>query len=86
SSYGSADGVNWTQVGSSQTISMAPTVYVGLAVVSGNASSLATTATFDSVSISSNAAADGGSTMPTALVQRLPGSHPGLFEPPNFLE
>jgi regulation of enolase protein 1 (concanavalin A-like superfamily) len=51
SSYTSLDGVNWTQRGS-QTISMAQTVYVGLAVNSGSASAAAT-ATFDHVSITS---------------------------------
>jgi hypothetical protein len=50
SSYTSPDGVNWTQRGTSQTILMAPNVYVGLAVNSGSASALAT-ATFDNVSI-----------------------------------
>jgi hypothetical protein len=52
SSYTSLDGVNWTQRGVSQTISMAQNVYVGLAVNSGSASALAT-ATFDNVSVSS---------------------------------
>jgi uncharacterized protein YceK len=51
SSYTSVDGVNWTQRGASQTISMAQNVYVGLAVNSGSSSALAT-ATFDNVSIS----------------------------------
>jgi hypothetical protein len=51
SSYTSADGVNWTPRGTSQTINMAQNVYVGLAVNSGSASALAT-ATFDNVSIS----------------------------------
>jgi RHS repeat-associated protein len=50
--YTSLDGVNWVQLGASQTISMAQSVYVGLAVNSGSNSALAT-ATFDSVSISS---------------------------------
>jgi hypothetical protein len=52
SSYASADGVNWTQVGTSQTITMGQTVYVGLAVTSGSTTSLAT-ATFDNVSVTS---------------------------------
>jgi len=52
-SYGSPDGVNWTQVGSSQTITMATNVEVGLAVDSGSTSSLVT-ATFDNVSVSSS--------------------------------
>ena len=42
------DGVNWTQLGTSQTISMATNVYVGLAVTSGSISALGT-ATFDDV-------------------------------------
>ena len=53
SSFVSMDGVNWTQLGTSQTINMAQNVYVGLAVTSGSTSSLAT-ATFDSVSVSSD--------------------------------
>src|SRR5207244_13004987 len=51
SSYASPDGVNWTQVGGSQTISMAQNVYVGLAL-SSNANTSLATATFDNVSIS----------------------------------
>jgi IPT/TIG domain len=52
SSYASADGVSWVQVGTSQTITMGQTVYVGLAVTSGSTTGLAT-ATFDKVSVSS---------------------------------
>jgi hypothetical protein len=44
--------VNWVQLGTSQTISMAQNVYVGLAVNSGSASARAT-ATFDNVSVTS---------------------------------
>jgi regulation of enolase protein 1 (concanavalin A-like superfamily) len=55
SMYGSTDGVNWAQLGSSQTVSMAQSVYVGLAVSNRTTSSLAT-ATFDGVSVSSAAA------------------------------
>ncbi len=44
------DGVNWTQVGSNQTINMGANVYIGLAVSSNNNSALAT-ATFDNVSV-----------------------------------
>src|SRR5467141_1788809 len=51
SMYGSADGVNWVALGTSQTVSMAQNVYVGLAVSNRTTSSLAT-ATFDSVSVS----------------------------------
>lgn len=47
--YRSPDGTNWTQLGSA-TITMASTVYVGLAVTSHNNSSLCT-ATFDNVSL-----------------------------------
>jgi hypothetical protein len=54
SSYSSADGVNWVQFGTSQTINMGQNVYIGLAVSSGSTSSLAT-ATFDNVSVSSTA-------------------------------
>jgi len=54
SSFASADGVNWTQLGSNQTISMAQSTYVGLAVNSGTTSSSAT-ARFDSVSVSPTA-------------------------------
>ena len=50
SGYGSSDGVNWVQLGASQTIAMAQNVYIGLAVSSGNTANLAT-ATFDNVSV-----------------------------------
>ena len=53
SGYISLDGASWTQVGSSQTISMAQSTYIGLAASSSSGSSLVTT-TFDSVSISSD--------------------------------
>ena len=48
--YRSPDGVSWTQIGSSQTITMAQNVFVGLAVNSGSTSAVATT-TFDNVSV-----------------------------------
>lgn len=48
--FGSADGLNWVQLGASQTVSMAQNVYLGLAVGSGNTTGLATAA-FDNVSI-----------------------------------
>ena len=54
SAYTSLNGLYWTQLGSTQTITMATDVYVGLAVSSQNNSSLAT-ATFDNVSVSSTA-------------------------------
>jgi hypothetical protein len=48
--YESADGSTWTQVGSSQTISMASTVYIGIAVTS-HSTSASTTAVVDHVTI-----------------------------------
>ena len=45
--YGSSDGINWTQIGST-TVAMAATAYSGLAVTSHNNSALCT-ATFDNV-------------------------------------
>jgi regulation of enolase protein 1 (concanavalin A-like superfamily) len=50
--YTSADGVNWVQVGTAQTITMAQNVYIGLAVSANdsNASNVLATATFDNVS------------------------------------
>jgi Pro-kumamolisin, activation domain len=53
--YASLDGANWSQIGTSQTVTMAQNVYVGLAV-SSNVGTLAT-ATFDNVSITTPAAA-----------------------------
>jgi hypothetical protein len=50
SSYVSPDGVTWTQLATSQTITMNQNVYVGLAVNSGNTTAQAT-ATFDNVSV-----------------------------------
>ena len=50
--YGSSDGVSWTQLGTSQTVTMAQSVYIGLAVSNRTTASLAT-ATFDSVSVNS---------------------------------
>jgi regulation of enolase protein 1 (concanavalin A-like superfamily) len=55
SGYGSPDGVNWTQIGATQTITMAQSVFIGLAVSSNTNSALAT-ATFDNVSVSTVAA------------------------------
>jgi len=47
----SANGSSWSQLGSSYTIAMAGTAYVGLAVTSHNTAAL-NTSTFDNVSIS----------------------------------
>jgi RHS repeat-associated protein len=54
SGYASSDGVNWVQVGTSQTITMAANVYIGLAV-SSDSNTVLETATFDNVSVSSTA-------------------------------
>jgi IPT/TIG domain len=55
SGYGSPDGVTWTQIGATQTIAMAQSVFIGLAVASDDNTKLAI-ATFDNVSISTVAA------------------------------
>jgi hypothetical protein len=47
--FESADGVNWTQVGTADTIAMGSTVYVGLAVTSHSTAASAM-CTFDNVS------------------------------------
>jgi RHS repeat-associated protein len=66
SGYVSPDGNNWTQMGSSETITMAQSVYIGLAVTSANTSALAT-ATFDNLSVST----------PTAAAPAIIGVFPG---------
>lgn len=48
--YRSANGVNWTQIGSTTTIAMNSTVYIGLAVTSHSSGNLNTT-TFSNVSV-----------------------------------
>ena len=53
SGYRSFDGMNWTQIGSTQTISMAQSVFIGLAADDNNNSALAT-AVLDGVSITSS--------------------------------
>src|SRR5208282_5475049 len=52
SGYYSSNGVDWVQVGSSQTINMAQSVYVGLALTCFSQSPLSS-ATIDSVSVNS---------------------------------
>jgi RHS repeat-associated protein len=52
-SFGSSDGASWTQIGASQTITMAQNVYFGLAVNSGISSLVS--ANFDNVSVNSAA-------------------------------
>jgi regulation of enolase protein 1 (concanavalin A-like superfamily) len=68
SSYVSADGVNWVQLGSPATITMAQNVYVGLAVGMRNGSGVAT-ATFDNVSVSSSPGSGSSSPVITSLSQ-----------------
>ena len=48
--YYAPDGVNWVQVGTTQTIPMAQNVYIGLSATSNSNTTLATV-TFDNVSI-----------------------------------
>jgi hypothetical protein len=55
SAFTSLDGVNWVSIGAPQTIAMGQNVYVGLALVANNSSTLAT-ATYDNVSVNSTAA------------------------------
>jgi glucose/arabinose dehydrogenase len=59
--YRSPDGSTWTAVGSAVTISMASTVYVGLAVTSHNSSALCT-ATFTNVSLTAGTSSSDFST------------------------
>ena len=66
SMYGSTTGVNWTLLGTSQTVSMAPSVYIGLAVSNRTTSSLAT-ATFDNVSLSTPAPPSPNFSLSTSL-------------------
>ncbi|MDB6138597.1 MAG: Calx-beta protein, partial [Verrucomicrobiaceae bacterium] len=51
SSYGSPDGATWTQLGTSQTVVLAPEVLAGIAV-SARSDGLLSTATFDNVTLS----------------------------------
>jgi len=55
--YRSADGVNWSQIGSPETIAMANDVYIGLAVTAHNDGTLCT-AEFDNVQISGQTPTD----------------------------
>jgi YD repeat-containing protein len=50
SAYISSNGTAWTQVGTSTTITMGQNAFIGLAVTSGNTTSIAS-ATFDNVSV-----------------------------------
>ncbi|HMC28502.1 MAG TPA: fibronectin type III domain-containing protein, partial [Verrucomicrobiae bacterium] len=64
SGYRSADGVNWTLIGST-TIALPSTLYVGLAVTSHHDGTLCT-ATFDNVTHTSSGGGGGTSGVPTA--------------------
>jgi len=62
--YGS-DGINWTPIGSAQTITMARTAKVGLCVTSHNASALCT-ATFSNVAVQFASATPAGVSLQAA--------------------
>jgi regulation of enolase protein 1 (concanavalin A-like superfamily) len=68
----SADGVTWVQVGTPRAINMTASVYVGLAVSSGQNPALAT-ATFDNVSLTPGAPSTPGS-LPTGWLNQDVGS------------
>src|SRR5215469_10812632 len=55
SAFSSYNGLTWAQIGTTQTISMAQNVYIGM-VVTNQSTSAAATATFDNVSVNSAAA------------------------------
>jgi hypothetical protein len=74
--YVSPDGVTWTLVGS-DTISMASTVYVGLAVTSHNNAALCA-ATFDGVTVNS------GTSAPPAVQITAPASGATFTAPANI--
>jgi RHS repeat-associated protein len=71
SGYISADGVYWTSMGSTQTITMAQNVYVGLVVNSAGTTGLAT-ANFDNVSVMA------GTPYPTPVVTSVTPSNAGF--------
>jgi regulation of enolase protein 1 (concanavalin A-like superfamily) len=72
----STDGASWSSMGS-QTIAMAGTVYVGLAVTSHNASA-ATTAVFDQLSVTPLAAGGGNQPPAITLTSPVPGGTYGV--------
>jgi len=71
--FRSSDGVTWTKIGSTATITMAGTIYAGLAVSSHKAGTL-TTATIDSVSITPVASLSAG--RPVTASSTAAGSSP----------
>ena len=66
--YRSSDGVTWTQVGSTITLSMGSTVYVGLAVTSHSSGNLCTSI-FSNVSVTTP-----DTTPPTVTINQAAGS------------
>ncbi len=79
SGYQSSDGVTWTLVGS-QTISLASSVYVGLAVTSTNTAALCA-ATFDNVTVSGSG---GGGNVPPTVNLTAPSSGASFTAPANI--
>jgi hypothetical protein len=77
--YRSADGVTWTQVGSTTTLAMNSTVYVGLAVTSHNVSAICTSV-FDNVTVTTP-----DTTPPTVTINQAPSqADPANASPVNF--
>jgi hypothetical protein len=81
SGYSSADGVNWTTIGS-DTIAMASNVYVGLAVTSHH-DGVACTATLDNVGVNASSGGGGGGGGTTVL--RIGGEQGALTSPMAIL-
>ena len=71
SSYFSLDGTFWSQIGSTVTISMASSVYIGLAVDSGATGTLQTS-TFDNVSVTA------GTPYPTPVITSISPTSGGI--------
>jgi hypothetical protein len=79
--YNSADGVNWTQMGNTVSVSLTGTVYAGLAVTSHNTAQL-NTAMFDNVSITGPDNSSGTADFligATPLSQTIPAGSSGSF-------
>lgn len=69
--YRSSNGTTWTQIGSTATITMASTVYIGLAVTAHN-NTAASTSTFDNVTVTGGVVAQSlmsGAIFSTTLIQ-----------------
>ena len=77
--YRSANGVDWTQIGSTATITMNNTVYVGLAVTSHNSGTLSSSI-FSHVSVTTP-----DTTPPTVTINQAEGqADPAIVSPINF--